>query len=77
MLLNNGLKFAPVPALLPRTALVHAIELFQRSVRLRCMFGSGGHIPKFRVANPAFVPTRAPEAVEQYLSDVQSALLEK
>lgn len=78
MLLNNGLKFAPVPALLSRTALVHAIERFQRSVRLRCMFRSGGPcIPKFRVANPAFVPARAPEAVEQYLSDVESALLAK
>ena len=40
------------------------------------MFKSGGPcIPKFRVANPAFVPHRAPAAVEQYLCDVESALL--
>jgi hypothetical protein len=75
MLLNNGLKFAPVPALLSRTALVQAIERFQRSVRLRCMFNGSGMAPKFRVSNPAFVPQRAPAAVEQYLSDVEAALL--
>jgi hypothetical protein len=38
------------------------------------MFKNDG-IPKFRVAHPAFVPQRAPAAVEQYLEDVETVLL--
>jgi hypothetical protein len=38
------------------------------------MFKNDG-IPKFRVAHPAFVPQRAPAAVEQYLEDMETVLL--
>lgn len=75
MLLNNGLRFVPTPPCITRQQLVSAIQRFQRSVRLRCMFQDTGPLPKYRVAKPDFVPREAPPAVEAYLSVVESAIL--
>jgi hypothetical protein len=77
MLLNNGLKYVPVPQLVTKTQLMSAIARFQRSVRLRCMFKRSGTVAKCRVPNAAFVPAPAPPAVEQYLTAVENSLLNK
>lgn len=39
--------------------------------------GDGQRIPKFRVANPTFVPNPAPAVVEHFLKEVECALLAK
>lgn len=75
MLLNNGLKFVPTPRRLTRQQLEAAINRFERSVRLRCLFQDTGLCPLYRVPNPAFVPPPAPAVVEAFLSMVKSACL--
>jgi hypothetical protein len=74
-LLNNGLKFSPTLPRLTQQQLLSAVQRYQRSVRLRCMFQHSGPLPKYRVSNPAFVPLPAPPAVEAYLSRVESVCL--
>lgn len=77
MLLNNGLKYVPVPQLLTKTQLLSAIARFKRSIRLRCMFGSTGPMNLFKLPNPCFVPKPAPASIEQYLTEVESTLIER
>lgn len=74
-LLNNGLRFVPTPQPLTREQLHSTIRRFQRSVRLRCQFGDGGQIDKYKLPNPAFQPDPAPPEVEAFLSKFESACL--
>jgi hypothetical protein len=75
MLLNRGLKFAPVPRRLVRATLTASVQRFQRSVRLRCQFGGSSVPNKYKLPNPSFLPQPAPPAVETFLAAVEAALL--
>jgi len=54
MLLNNGLKYVPVPDIVSKGQLLSALDRFKRSVRLRCMFSKSGPGSKFRLPESCF-----------------------
>lgn len=74
LLFNRGLRFTPTPPCITRQQLTAAFLRFERTVRLRCMFG-GGKAPKFRVRKPLYQPKEAEPVVERWLRRVQGGLM--
>jgi hypothetical protein len=89
-LLNKGLKFIPTSIGKDlQSSLLVDFARYERSVRLRCLFGNNinntnpitengmwKHAHEFRKGNPDFVPPLADPLVEGYLSELKSTIIE-
>lgn len=81
--LNCGLKFIPTPTRRSDPVdIQQALDTFTRNVRLRFHFGEAGtnassnnnFDPRYHVPNPDFEPELAPAAVEDFLTEVSTAV---
>ena len=72
-MLANGGKFIPTPPKPPASAFMDALDVYQRAIRLRFMFGQQrAYDSRYHVPNPSFVPQSAPPPVEGDLARLRS-----